>query len=193
MKELILVGIFVLGLLLNIFNIKIGTITLILAGSTLAMAYFYVSVVMFNKIPLRQAFKKDAYKGISIFRIIGSVGTGMALSVLVVGMVFKIMYWPNGDYMLLLGIVFCLISIVVSIIKYTSKRDIFYKRLLFRLSGWVVVGIILYVLPPYTLLNMKYKDHPAYREALINSIEHPEDEAIHQKYVEEAEKMERGQ
>lgn len=59
--------------------------------------------------------------------------------------------------------------------------------------GWLVVGVILYVMPPYTLLNMKYKDYPAYREALIKSIEHPEDEAIRQKYVDEAEKMERGQ
>lgn len=193
MKELILVGVFVLAFILNLFNVSGGSIGIVLGGSTLAMVYFYVSLIIFNKIPLRQVFKKEAYKGISIFRIIGSVGTGMALSTLVVGMVFKIMYWPNGDYMLLLGIVFCLISIVVSMIKYTSKRDVFYKRLLFRLLGWVVVGVILYVLPPYTLLNMKYKDYPAYKEALIKSIEHPEDEAIRQKYVDEAEKMERGQ
>jgi archaellum biogenesis protein FlaJ (TadC family) len=189
MIELILVGIFAVSFILNLFNVSGAVIVMLLTGSILAMAYFYLSVVMFNKIPYRQVLKRDAYKGISKLRLLGSAAVGIALSVLVIGVLFVIMYWPGGSSMLLLGIVASVILMGVALYKYFTKRDFFYPALIRRLTVWIAAGILLYTLPANVLIGIKYRNNPAYRDAVINAMENPDDEEIHQKYIEEAKKL----
>lgn len=189
MKELILIGIFIIAFILNLLGVNGATILLILSGGTLAMIYFYISVIIFNKIPLKSAFKKAAYKDIPTSRILGSIGGGIALSVLIIGLLFTIMNWPGGRMQLATGIVLSTILLLVSLVKFFTKKVPFYKLVIIRSALWVVFGTVLFLLPPYTLINIKYSDNPAYRDALINSMENPNDSLIHQKWVEESKKL----
>jgi hypothetical protein len=55
---------------------------------------------------------------------------------------------------------------------------------------WIAAGILLYTLPQNVLIGIKYRNHPEYRDALLNSLDNPEDEEAHQRLVDEAKKME---
>jgi hypothetical protein len=190
MIELVLVIVFALGFILNLLNISGGALLLVLSGAVLSMVYFYISVILFNGIPFRRVMKKDAYAGISKLRLIGSAASGVALSVLVIGFLFVMMHWPGGKLMLLLGIILCIALMCIALYKYFTKRGDFYPALIRRLTVWIAAGILLYTLPQNVLIGIKYRNHPEYRDALLNSLDNPEDEEAHQRLVDEAKKME---
>lgn len=189
MIELVLVIVFALAFVINLFNVSGATAVFVITGALLSMIYFYISVVLFNGIPFRQALKKDAYTGISKLRIIGSAASGVTLSVLVIGVLFVSMYWQGGKQMLLMGITLCIVVLCIALYKYFTKRGDFYPVLIRRLTVWIAAGVLLFTLPQNVLIGIKYRNHPEFRDALLNSLDNPEDEEARQKFVDEAKKM----
>ncbi|MFA0964051.1 hypothetical protein AB9P05_19745 [Roseivirga sp. BDSF3-8] len=101
--EQLLAALFSIGLLLKALHLQGANMVTALSLTALSCLYFYLGFALFNGIRLRRLFKRDSYT-MSTWRIIGSVGAGMALSMVVTGILFKVMHWEGSNVMLTSGL-----------------------------------------------------------------------------------------
>ena len=127
--EKILGIIIVLSLVLKIFNIPGNSVLFVFSVSFLVMIYFYLGFALFNEIPLKGIFKKKSYENIHGLRIIGAVFSGMSLSMILAGILFKIQHWPGENTQLASGLVLSAIIILVALSKYIKRKGPFYRRI----------------------------------------------------------------
>ena len=78
-----------------------------------------------------------------------SIGVGMALSILVVGILFKLMHWPGALAMLIVGLagvipLFFVVRMLRNRNTYEERND-YYGQLFLRLSIGVIVGLCLFI------------------------------------------------
>lgn len=173
--EIILsMAILLLMVLRLFFTFPYAALIITLLTVLLSMLYAALSFGLLNQIRFRNLFKKESYKGISIFRIIGTIGTGFVLSLISISILFKFQRWPYGSFNLLIGLISLLAIFPIVAVKYFKHKTRFYKTLLLRISIISFVGILLFYTKTETLVEMKYRDYPDYVEALKNEIKDPE-------------------
>jgi hypothetical protein len=190
--ELIAGIIAALSIILQAFLIPGSGPLTVLSLSSLSIIYFWFGILLFNDIRLRAAFKKISYAGISTARKIGAIGAGFALSTIVIGIMFRIQCWPGANVMLLDGFAMIVIVCIVAGFKYPKNKSEYYNRIFKRAAIFGGFGFVLMILPPYSWSQLRYKNHPAYRDALKNSSEDPTNQALWDKVKEEKEKMDNG-
>ncbi len=167
---------FIIGFLIYLLEYPFGAIITIFSLLGLSCLYFYFGFALFNKIPFRRIFKKESYQSISIWRIIGAIVTGFSISIVIVGVLFKIFRWPFANQLLIIGSFFLIITFIVSLIKHIKHKNAsaFYKSVVLRVVFFGVGGILFLCLPDYTFLALKYKNHPDYIEAVKQLDKDPE-------------------
>lgn len=174
-KTEILLAFFALtGFILSLMLIPGSAIMSILSLSLLSMLYFYFGFALFNGISLRDIFKKQSYNGISGIRIAGAIGTGFALSVIVIGLLFKTRYWPGASAMLITGLPCLLIIIILAGIRYMFGKDLYYSRILKRTLPFAGLGLLFMFITYADLAAIKYRNHPEYVNALRESEKYPD-------------------
>src|SRR5258706_11537060 len=87
------------GFLLKLLLIRTGNPTLIISASLLSFIYFYFGFALLNNIGFRAMFKKASYANISIGRILGAIGVGLFLSIVLIGILFKLQIWNGSNEM----------------------------------------------------------------------------------------------
>ena len=187
--EIILGIIALIALILSLINVPGSGAVATSAIAMLSVLYMYFSFAFFNDIELKQILKKESYAGISAFRIIGSVCTGIFLASTIIGVFFKFNSFPGASNMLVFGLAGLVVVLILGLIKYQKGKSDFYKTLFKRVTPIMLAGIILMGLPKNTWLEMKYKNHPEYIEAVKNLQENPNDQALRDKLDEERRKM----
>jgi len=140
--ELTLIAIAILGFIIGLIGITGGSIFKTLSLGLLALIYFYLGFALFNNIRFRDLFKKNAYSQISKLRIFGAIATGMALSVLTIGILFRIMDWEGAPVMLLVGLPICGIITITATVKYFVDKSPYYSGILKRMVPFTIAGII---------------------------------------------------
>lgn len=153
------------------------------------MLYLFLSFALLNNIRLRDAFKKENYKGVSVFRFIGILCTGFVLSTLVIYSLFKFQSWPYGSDGLQIALKMLLVVIIVAGIKNIVSKQQFYLNFIVRLFLVGFVSVILLFTPHETLLELKYRDFPDYVKVEKELMKNPENRALQQKVKEERLKM----
>lgn len=189
--ELIIAGIAFIGLLMNLLIIPGAGAILVVFLSTLSMFYFGLSVMLFNPEIISKHTADQVQSKTKPLRIIGSVGTGIGLSIALVGILFKMMHWPGSHAMLLVGGIIIGIIAVIATIRFVTTRSVFSRNILVRAAAIGLITLILYMLPPYALLEFKYREYPDYIELVKKSNENPENEELSKKVAEERERMRR--
>lgn len=165
--ELIPIAIFILALLLFLFSLPGGAALMILSLGFLSILYFYFGFAILNSISFRKIFKKSSYSAISSMRIVGAIGTGIGLSTVIIGLLFKFMSWPGSYFMLLIGLLSMSVFFAYALIKFIINKSSFYTNILLRTAFFGGIGLFLLLMPSYTLSEIKYgKHHPEYIEAL---------------------------
>lgn len=140
--EIILGAIALTSLALNLLLVPGGVVLTVLSLSTLSVFYMYLSFALFNDIQIRRIFKKDSYKGISTMRIVGAILTGLALSMTIVGLLFKFQSWPGATMNLGLGLVGLLIALIVGTVKYSKTKSDYYTKIIKRIAVYGGLGLI---------------------------------------------------
>lgn len=185
-----ILGLFALmGIILIVATIPGGSTFTILGLGLLSMLYFYFGFAFFNGIRARDMFKKSSYKDIKAIRVVGAIAAGMLLSTVVIGIMFKIMMWAGASAMLLIGFLPVLIIGIISVIKYSSNKDSYYKRILLRAVIFGGFALFLFLLPENTILQIRYRCCPDYVNAVIAASNDPDNEALQQKAQKEEDKM----
>jgi hypothetical protein len=179
----------ILSLLMQVFLLPGGNVLTVLSLTALSIIYFNLGFLLFNDIRLRDAFKKSSYTGISTSRKIGALVTGIALSMTTIGLMFKFQLWPGANIMIVEGFTPLVIISVVALIKYLQNRSNYYIGIFRRAVIFGSIALVFIVSPYSSWIDIKYRKHPAYRDALKNANANPENQALWDKVQEEKEKM----
>ena len=171
-----------IGLILKFFFISGAGIVLSLSCGTLALLYFMSGFTLFNNIPIKDAFKPIQNEGLSPKQMFVSKLLAWGLSLLVLGILFKIMHWNNAGMMLLLGLGTSLLCMVFYFIFYIQTKE---KRYISILSRAVIICIIGFfaIFPPATLMikKLQYRNYPQYIEAYEKLLKDPENVELQEK------------
>lgn len=160
----------VLAIALKFIGIPGSNILIILVLTFLSWSYL-LGFLLFNNIRLRQIFKKQSYSGISKKRLIGSVCLGILLSSIIMGSLFKLMFWPGGQlfFSLLLLTPFLVYALVLN----AKNQTPFYSGILKRILVIGGLGLATLALPKNTLIDIYHGDDPEYAELMKQTLDDP--------------------
>ena len=122
----------------------------IISITGLSVFYTYFSFAYFNNIRFKKILKRESYRGISKWRILGTIGLGFGLGITTLGILWSLMYWPFNTFYPL-GIPILLIIGIISTIKFSTTRSEDYKGIIQRILIIGGLGIILWITPQETL------------------------------------------
>ena len=162
--ELIVGLIAILGILLQIRNIPGSSALSGLALMILTMFYYVFSFALFNGIRLRNIFKKVSYKDTNAKRIIGAIGFGWCISSIILGGLYKLQLWTGADMYLRTGLGAIGLILLITTIFYFRNRAEYYKRIFKKIVTYGGLGLILYLIPPTTFLDIYYGNNHNYTE-----------------------------
>ena len=182
-------SILVIGILFYLLGYPFSSMITITSLFGLSCLYFYFGFALFNNISFRKIFKKESYKDISTWRIIGAICTGISVSIVLLGIMFKIFRWPFANQLLIIGVAFLNVIFVIGFVKIIKEKRLFYKRLLVRVVFYGVLGYIFLFLSDYAFLALKYKNHPDYIEAVKQLDQDPDNLELRKKEQMEYDKM----
>lgn len=176
--EWILLVITLIGVVFIFAFIPGGNILFSFSLLLLSIIYYCLGFAIFNNINLKVVFKKASYSGLSQLRIVGSVLAGMSFSTLIIGMVFKMLNWPGSRIAMLLGLSAMLVLLVISAIKFISKKENFYKNMIVRTSVFIVFTMPLIIFSQYKIEKFQYRNYPDYLEVYENYLDDPSNENL---------------
>jgi hypothetical protein len=191
--EITLLVLTLIGIVCNLLLVPGGVVFTLISLFLYSSIYFYFGFAFFNGISLRKLFKPQSYQGISALRIVGAIATGFSLSMVLIGILFKLLSWPGAFINMAFGLACTLVVIIISLIKYYNQKSVYYQRILIRCFALFFVGLFLISLPKYAIVSFKYRNHQNYLNAFIAFNNNPDNEELHQKLDEERMKMERGE
>lgn len=145
--EKILGLLIIVSLILKLLLVPYSAILLTVILIALAIIYYPFGFAFFNEIRLREIFKKESYKGISASRIIGAIGVGIGLSILCIGILFKLNSWAYSDINLKFGLFVSFMALSVVLIKLLKVKNNFYINILKRIVIIGGLGLILLFIP----------------------------------------------
>lgn len=187
--ELTLSVLAVVAFILNLLVVSFGSVLVVVSLSLLSLFYFYLGFALFNDVPLQRLFKKDSYQGTSTQRIAGGIATGIGITIVLTGVLFKIQTWPGANTNIASGLVVLSAILVISVIMYLKTSSVYYTRILKRIAIYGALGVVLLLLPKYTILEFKYRNYPGYVEAVKKAQGSPGNPGLWQKVDEERQKI----
>lgn len=125
----------------------------------LSVVYFFFGFVIFTKIRFREILKTETYKHLKPWDIIISIVTGVVFQTVVLGLIFKLQYWPGAHYMSRAGLIMLFIIIIVAVIMLKTVNSFIYIGILKRGITFFLLLLLLHLLPLTTRLNI-FKEHP---------------------------------
>lgn len=142
-----------------------GTIMILTSLMSLSCLYFFLGFSFLNNIRLRNILKKESYSDLSTLRIIGAIVAGVNLSVLLIGLLFRLMRWPGATFMLFVTFLPSLIILGVAIIKQINTSQRSYLKVITRTGFFLAFAAVLYF-QPMVLQKIRYKDYPKLIKAM---------------------------
>ena len=154
--ELVLIISTVAAAIWGFFPSNLSTSLGLLSFMFLSCFYFFLSIFH---------FKTDAPKA-SVPHILGLIGTGLFLSILVMGVLFKFFRWEGANEMLIVGLVTMSILILFYGFRYFQTKSSVYSKILTRLIVFSVVGLCLYSISSTRIMELKFRNYPSYVNAI---------------------------
>jgi hypothetical protein len=187
-KAEIIIGIVaLLAIIMNLLLFVGATILIVLSLSLLSCFYMYLSFALFNGVQLSNITNKESYTGIGAPRIIGAIGAGLALSLTVIGILFKFQSYPGATFNLSVGLISLAVVTIVGLVKYFKTKSAFYTGIFKRVAIFGLFGLTLLYTPRTTIIDFKYRNHPAYLNALKQAMANPDNKEMGEKADEERE------
>jgi hypothetical protein len=140
--ETILILISLVAIILRLFSIEGGVMLSTFSFGILSLFYLFFGFLIFNNIPIKSVFRKNAYGDLNWKRLLWSVVTGIFLFIAIIGFLFKLNKWEGASMMLIIGIITLLPIVAISLIRYIPKPSMFHSGVFIR-SGIVTVASII--------------------------------------------------
>ena len=179
--ELIVGLIAIFGIFLKILLIPGGGILVGLACTLLAVFYYVFSFALFNGIKLRNIFKKVSYKDTNAKRIVGAIAFGFALSAILTGVLYKLLFWAGANLLLRVGLYAIGLILPIATIFYFRNKADYYKRVFKRIAIYGGIGLVLFFMPSSTLVDIYYRNNPDYAELYKKVLAAPDNLELREK------------
>lgn len=117
--------------------------------------------------------------------IIVSILAGMVFSVVVMGILFKMMFWPGRTVMLSSGVLFLVAILAVLVLlrpKNNEGATQFYISMLIRAMALLMLCSFFYLLDSYTLLKVHHRDDPEMARLKYEMYSDFDNEEKHRRY-----------
>lgn len=171
--EIILLGLAVIAAVLFFIPVPGGAYLTTIVLSVLSTFYFLFGFIFFSKVEMRAVFK-GGFKDVSGATIAISIITGIALSIIITGILFKLLMFPGSANMLFTGAILAIVLIVISLVRFIRTRSASSKLTLSRLNGFFILAVVLLFTSTLSIVKFQYRNHPAYVEAYVNYTNEPE-------------------
>lgn len=169
--------VFLIGLLFKFLHWPGTGPLLVISLSTITMLYFPAAFYFFCD----QVIKRQ--------NLLLSIVSGLFLSLIPLGILFKIMYWPGGQFYLLIGTVTApIILAIIYFLKSKTADDLktYYKNMFLRTSILTALTIVFYLTPTSTLIKIQYWDDPELARLKTLHYTNPDNEEykkLHDEYL----------
>jgi hypothetical protein len=187
--EIILAILAILALIFNLNLVPGASALTVLSLSALAVLYMYFSFALFNDVRLRNIFKKGTFSEINKMRIFGAAGAGIALAITIIGIMFKVQLWPGAELQLRMGLLALAIVTAIGLFKYLKEKSSFYLRVFKRAAVVGGLGLTLMFSSETAWLEIRYRNHPEYVEAVKKALAKPDNKELWEKVEIERKKI----
>lgn len=135
------------SLLMKVLNIPAGPQLFLISMSVLAISYLFAGVFLFSVTD----------NGTKQNSVLFSIASGLTLSILVLGILFKVFSWSFCMSLLYLGILSVIPMLVLGcILKDKSPSKSYYSTMIVRLIILLSMGLLVLLLP---VKNYHYKEN----------------------------------
>jgi hypothetical protein len=172
------VSIALTGFLMKVLLIPGGSEVLLIGCTLAAMFYWLLAFGALNQIPLGALFKKESYANIGAARMLGVICMGLALCVLIIGILFRLLLLQGATEMITVGgttlLVILSVALAVMILK-KKTSDPFYQGVFLRGGLILLIGVVVMFVPARNWVSLYHRDDPTYRDLFIKTLENPTD------------------
>ena len=166
MKQLekILIVIAVLGIILKLLDIQYSSLVLFISIVILSNIYFFLGFALFNNIRLRNILKPDSFNSIKPIRVVLTVGIGWGFSILSMGILFGILYYPMKVVFLVTGLILTTIFLLIFLIAESTGK--------FRnISGIIIRGLVIIIMATVLLALPTFSNEIFHNKDQTDTIE----------------------
>ncbi|HEX5000994.1 MAG TPA: hypothetical protein VFW78_00725 [Bacteroidia bacterium] len=187
--EIILSVCGIAALVMNIFLIPGAGLLTVLTLMTLSVYYFYSGYVIYFSNKLRIFFGKESNQNLNLLQKAATFASGIGLSLVLVGIVFKIQFWSGAKLQLNIGLLLLLLVFIVGLFNYIKTKSDFFISIINRIVLWGGIGLLFALTSDADLVQFKYRNHPALRDAILQALEHPNQSYLWDNVQKERDKM----
>ncbi len=114
-----------------------------------------------------------------------SIISGLFLSFIPIGLMFKILYWPGAQQVVIIGLISALI--IFAVINYLKKKApedllVYYKNMMQRTLVLLILSIVLFITPQSALISIQNWDDPELARLKTQHFAYPQNEDYTQQY-----------
>jgi hypothetical protein len=175
--ELLLTGMSVACLGLYLLGTPGISLFLMLLISLLGVLFGYFGFAHLNGIRLAQVFKRESYTDIRRGNLVLAVFAGLGMGALINGILFRILFWEQSDFLLELGLIWTSLTLILTLVWQTVS-PVLKQRILLRAAILIGTSIICFALPAHTWFAIRYRAQPEYVEAMKNYRYAPSEETL---------------
>lgn len=114
--------------------------------SMLTVYYFWFGFYLLNNLTFRHILRRSTYFQVSKVRIVGSIGASIFLSILVLGILFRLIEYNENASLITFGLISAAGVIIVSLVNYHIRKNQFFLDIVFKFAHWGMLGLIIHVL-----------------------------------------------
>ena len=163
--EKVLIVLMLAAIVMRFLMLPFSLVLFVLSAMGLSTLYFSMSTFLINHVRLRDLTKRSTFSDIRSKELVLGALVGLSLAVIIVGILFKWMAWPNGNVQLLVG---CISAIIITIVSLLIAKKSFNLSLVSRVIPCVLLGLILYSFSTYQISKWVMNDYPEIVKAYEN-------------------------
>jgi glucan phosphoethanolaminetransferase (alkaline phosphatase superfamily) len=181
--------ILIIGLIFKFALIPGGSFFVVISLIILSFLYFFFGVALLNQVILKNAFKKDSYKDISIAKVVIAIGAGIGLAMACIGILYKIQHWEGSILYLTISIIILAIISIICFIRFLKNKEPYYTRTFKRVIIFGGMGILMLLISDMALVKFQYRNHPLYIKAYQDYINDPKNDEYKRNLIKESDRI----
>ncbi|QZT37772.1 hypothetical protein K5X82_02475 [Halosquirtibacter xylanolyticus] len=173
--ETILSILFVVILVIRVAMVHHMTSTKYFVLVAFAIFYTVWGILGFKDISPLELFTKRAYRHYGRYHRIYPILNGVSLSLIAIGIVFKIRIQMDYYIVLWIGVLMTLLILFMDSYGYFKSHKIKIPRPIYRSIGWVILGLFFLNSTGVGMVKLRYRHYPEVIRAYELHLKNPED------------------
>ena len=153
-----------------------GIALIFLSLSMLSLFYFFLSIPFLNRLKITDCFSKKILD-ISRKDLILSLYAGIILSLSVLNVLFRFMFWEGQFFLAHSSLLFSGVLLLLILLKFRFKETI-YKAVLIRTIFAFIVSLGLFFVSTESIVKIQFRNYPKYLDVYGKFIANPEDTSL---------------